>query len=139
MSGDGGPLPDHRDMPGNRSIVQAGLDEARQTLFSAADVPLARTDELLAAVQGPAVRSVLEARIEQIVTHGHTLEQDSRLPIGLITREARDRLQMGCDCLAPPRRNLPIARRRLARAAALLLAAIDQIDLQMKLEPGKSE
>jgi hypothetical protein len=82
---------------------------------------------------------VLEARIEQIVKHGHTAESDARQPLGMLPREARDRLQMGCDCLHGERRNLPVARRRFARAAALLLAAIDQIDLQMALEPKEAE
>lgn len=121
--------------PGSRAIIQDGLDEAGQSLFSAADVPLARAEELRAAVAGNAVRAVLEARIEQIVKHGHSAEGDARLPLGILPREAKDRLQMGMDCLHGERRNLPVARRRFARAAALLLAAIDQLDLQMQLEP----
>jgi hypothetical protein len=123
---------------GNRALVEQAAEEAAQSLFSASDVPLARAEEILAAIQGAAVRSVLEARIEQIVKHGHTAQVDARQPLGMLPREAKDRLQMGCDCLGGERRNLPVARRRFARAAALLLAAIDQIDLQMELEPKES-
>lgn len=127
------------ELPGTSPLVDQAINEAAQTLFSAVDVPLARSDEFLAAIQGPAVRAVLEARIEQIVKHGHTAEGDAWQPLGMLPREARDRLQMGCDCLHGERRNLPVARRRFARAAALLLAAIDQIDLQMALEPKEAE
>lgn len=122
---------------GDREIVDEALNHAAQSLFSAADVPLARAEELLAALTGSAVRAVLEARIEQIVKHGHDAASDAMLPLGMLPREAKDRLQMGCDCLYGERRNLPVARRRFARAAALLLAAIDQIDLQMRSEPGE--
>lgn len=127
------------EMPeGTRAIVQDGLDEAVQSLFSAAGVPLAKAEDLRAAVTSPAVRAVLEARIEQIVKHGHTSERDACLPLGILPREAKDRLIMGMDCLHGDRRNLPIARRRFARAAALILAAIEQLDLQMQLEPKES-
>lgn len=128
-----------RQPASTRAIVQDGLDEAAQTLFSAADVPLARAEELRAAVTSPAVRAVLETRIEQIVKHGHTAESDACLPLGILPREAKDRLIMGMDCLHGDRRNLPIARRRFARAAALILASIEQLDLQMQLEPKEAE
>jgi hypothetical protein len=57
----------------------------------------------------------------------------------MLPKEAKDRISMGMDCLYGDRRNLAVARRRFARSAALLLAAIDQIDLQMNLEPKEGE
>lgn len=118
--------------PGTASIVQASLDEARQTLFSAADVPLASTEELLAAISGPALNAVLEARIEQIVKHGHTPAQDAAMPLKVLPHHARSMILDATDLMDPGcRRNLTVARRRIAKAAAMLLAAIDRIDVEL--------
>lgn len=117
--------------PGTHAIVDQAVEEAAQNLFAAADLPLARSGELLAALQGPAVRAVLEARIEQIVKHGHDATHDADLPIGWLPRHAREMMQMALDCLHPVKPDLPVARRRVARAAALCLAAIDRIDVEM--------
>lgn len=116
---------------GTRAIVNQAVEEAGQSLFAAADVPLARTDELLAAVQGPAIRAVLEARIEQIVRHGHDREHDEMLPITRLPQLAREQLSMALDTslTAGERRDLRVARRRLARSAAMCLAAIDRLDM----------
>lgn len=116
---------------GTDAIVDDAMDEAAQSLFAAAHVPLARTPELLAAIQGRAVRAVLEARIEQIVKHGHDREHDAMLSIVRlpdlaieVARIARSRIGVtGTD------RNLVAARRGLARAAAICLAAIDRLDM----------
>ncbi|HVM38311.1 MAG TPA: hypothetical protein VM265_07995 [Sphingomicrobium sp.] len=121
---------------GSRALVDQAVDEAAQTLFGAADVPIARRGELLAALQGPAVRSVLELRLEQMVKHGHTLEGDLDLPIGWLANDARIRLQSALDVInaGPERRNLPVARRRVATAAALCLAALDVLDATINAE-----
>lgn len=135
--------------PGNKAIVDEAVDDAAQTLFTAADggsasgqspglvelIPLARTDELRAAIQGPAVRAVLEMRVEQMVKHGHTLEADLDLPLHWLVQDARIRLQSAFDLIyAPERRNLPRARRALVRALAVGLAAIDVLDATMNAE-----
>lgn len=119
---------------GTRAIVDEAVEEAAQTIFSAADVPLARAGELLAAIQGPAMRAVMEMRIEQIVKHGHTAEGDRMLPISLLPDEARKMAAAACDLIVATgeRRNLPVARKRLARAAALCMAAIDRLDVAMQ-------
>jgi hypothetical protein len=131
---------DRRDdgLHGTRLIVQDGLDEAVQSLFSAADVPLVRADELRAAVTGPALKSVLEIRIEQMVKHGHTLELDLDLPLGWLVNDALQRLRAALDVIngGPDRRNLKVARRRVATAAALLLAGIDVLDATITAEEG---
>lgn len=131
---------------GTAHIVQAGLDEGRQTLFDcggpsaptgppmAEIVPLARTDELLLAVSGPAVKAVLEKRIEQMVKFGHTVEGDLDLPLGWLPNDARIRLQSACDAINSGERNLQLARRRVVTAAALCLAAIDVIDATINAE-----
>lgn len=120
------------DLPsGSRAIVQDGLDHASQSLFSAADVPLASADELRALVTSPAVRAVLEKRIEQVVKHGHTAESDARLALEKLPQEARSRTLMAIEVLHGEHRNLPVARNRLATAAAQLLAAIDRLDLEI--------
>jgi hypothetical protein len=117
--------------PGTSAIVEAALEETPQTLFSVADVPLARTDELLAAISGDAVRSLLEMRIEQIIKHGHTAENDDTLPLGWLPKEARECLMMACDNMWGPNRDLAVARRRFVRAGAFVLAAIDRLDREV--------
>lgn len=113
---------------GTRALVDDAVAESAQTLFSAADVPLARTEELLKALQGPAVRAVLEARVSQIVKHGHTVESDLGKPT-VVASAAVSRLQAARDVMVPgDRQNLPVARRRLADVAAMCLACIDVID-----------
>lgn len=121
-----------------REIVQAGLDEATQSLFTAADVPLASAEELRAIATGPAMRSVIEARIEQIVKHGHTPAADADLPIKLLPSHARNMITDAFDLLDPgQRRNLTVARRRLAKSAAMLLAAIDRVDVEIAKAGGE--
>lgn len=145
MSGDGGPL---RASPGDglsgtRALVQQGIDAARQTLFSpnlfnVADVPLASADELIAAISGEAVKCVLEMRIEQIVKHGHTPENDAMLPLLWLPRQAVGYGQIACERIGVTGkdRNLDTAVKALSRQAALAIAAIDRI-LAAKRE-GKS-
>jgi hypothetical protein len=116
-------------LTGTSAIVQSGLDEARQSLFAAADVPLASADELAAAVSGAAVKAVLQARIEQIVKHGHSANADAERGPRILASDARTMILAGIDLLAPgPARNLAVARRRFAKGAAMMLAAIDAID-----------
>jgi hypothetical protein len=83
--------------PGTNAIVDAALEDVAQTLFTAADVPLARSEELLAALQGPAMRSLMHMRIEQIVKHGHTAENDLMLPLMWLPKQAKDHAQIACD------------------------------------------
>ena len=122
--------------PGTNSIVQDGLDHAAQSLFSAADVPLARADELRSAVTSPAVRAVLEMRIEQIVKHGHSAEADSGLPLRHLPANARSMIIDCMDLLEGPRRNWVVARRRLAKAAAMLIAGIERLDSEIAARGG---
>lgn len=115
--------------PGTNAIVESAVEEVAQTLFSAADVPLANAEELLTALQGPAMRAVCEMRIEQIVKHGHTAENDSMLPILWLPKQAKDYADIACHAIGVTGtdRDLERAKRSLARAAALCLASIDRI------------
>jgi hypothetical protein len=110
------------------------LDQAAQSLFSAADVPLASAEELRALVTGPAVKAVLEARIAQVVKHGHTPANDAELPIKHLPANARSMIIDTLDLLEGPRRNLVVAKRRLAKAAAMLIAAIERVDVELAKE-----
>lgn len=125
---------------GTHAIVDQAVEDAGQTLFSAADVPLARADELLAILTGAAVRSVLETRVAQVVEHGHTLEGDLGMPTGWLVNEARADLALALDLInaGPARRDLPRARKRVARAAAMCLAAIDVLDAVIQRERGQA-
>jgi hypothetical protein len=127
------------DLPGDRDIIQAGLDEAAQSLFTASDVPLASAEELRALVTGPAVRAVLEARIEQVVKHGHTPAKDAELPIKHLPAHARSMIVDTLDLLEGPRRNLVVGKKRLAKAAAMLLAAIGRVDFELQSVRGTDE
>jgi hypothetical protein len=116
--------------PGTGAIVEAAAEEVAQTLFSSADVPLARSDEMLAAIQGPTLKAVLAMRIEQILKHGHTAENDLMLPILWLPKQAKDQALAATEAIGVTGngRDLALAKRRLARAAALCMAAIDRID-----------
>ncbi len=113
------------------AIVDRGMEEAAQALLSGDVVPMGRVEELLAAIQGPAVRAVLEARIEQIVRHGHDRDFDADLPPGKLPALAQQFAGLAKENIdaIPERRDFNVARRRLARAGALCLAAIDRLDM----------
>lgn len=119
----------NRKDPSIEELIDGAMEEAPQALI-ASPAPIARTDELLRAIQGPALRAVLDARIEQIVTHGHDAESDAFLAIDRLPRLAREQAQMALEVLGhDERRNIPVAKRRLARAAAMMMAAIDRLDM----------
>lgn len=127
------PLPE-----GTRAIVEETVDQAAQSLFTAADVPLSRADELLAILQGPALRAGLEARIEQIVKHGHTPESDVMLPMLMLAHRTREMLDAAADLLPKgDRRNLEVAKKRAARVIALASALFDRIEAEQRIETGK--
>lgn len=119
-----------------RAVDQA-VDGAAQILLGS-DVPMAKAEELLAVLQGPAVRDVLRIRAEQIVEHGHSLADDLVYPRCWLVNDAKGRLAAALDNInaPPPKRDLPLARRRIARAAAVLLAALDVLDAVIAEERG---
>ena len=113
-------------------LVDVAIEEgAGQALLAVPETKLGEADEILAALQGPAVRAVLTARVEQFTLHGHYREHDAMLPIGALPRRAREMAQMASEVIdaTVEQRNLEVAKRRLARTAALCLAAIDRLNM----------
>lgn len=123
---------------GTRAIVDQAVEEAAQSIFSAADIPLARTEELLAALQGPAMRAVCAMRIEQMVKHGHSTESDAVLPLLWLPRQAQSHALMACERIGVTGhgRNLDGAKKALARCAALCLAAYDRVEAEIAAGGG---
>lgn len=125
---------------GTTAIVDQAVEEGAQTIFSAADVPLARTDELTAAVQGPAARAVLEARIRHIVKNGHTAAADAELEPYRLLDKAVEMMRVArarCGVTDTNAASLGGARKTAADACALGLAAIDRIDAEMAKAAGE--
>jgi hypothetical protein len=93
-------------------------------------------DEIDNAARGPAVRAAVDMRIEQIVKHGHDAEHDSMLPVDELPRLARQRLAAAIEQISGTgeKQNLPVARKNLARTAAMCMAAIDRIDVATRRE-----
>lgn len=112
------------------------MSDQDATTANGAAIPIERMAELTFAVMGPAARLVAEARAEQIFKHGHDREADAMQPINGIPRRAKERLQAAIEQIEGTGaiRNLPVARRNLARVAAMCMAGIDRLDLAMKLE-----
>lgn len=98
-------------------------------------------DDVANAIRGPAVQAAIEARIEQIMRYGHDSEHDGMLAIGALPDLARQQLVMSIERIAGTAeiRQLPAARKSLARAAALCLAAIDRLDAAMAAETKQQE
>lgn len=121
-----------------RQAVDQAVDEAAQILVDG-NAPLSRAAELLAALQGPAVRAVLEKRAEQIVSHGKSLQQDLEYPPCWLANNARARLQDAVDAInaAPAKRDLVLARRRTVAALAVGLAAVDVLDALIAQQRGE--
>ncbi|MEZ5688722.1 MAG: hypothetical protein R3E21_08085 [Caenibius sp.] len=85
--------------------------------------------DLPTAVPVGAMEDVMTMREEQIVKFGHTPEQDAMLPAHYLPKQARGYLEHAIDELTiGPEGWEARARKRLIRAAALILAAIDRLD-----------
>ena len=85
--------------------------------------------DLPPAVPLGALEDIMSMREEQIVKFGHTPEQDAMLPAHYLPKEARAYLDHAIDeLMIGPEGWEARARKRLIRAAALILAAIDRLD-----------
>jgi hypothetical protein len=117
-------------------IEAAEATEASSSQPSPEQIIAERAAELARALSGPAARLVGEMRLEQILKFGHDAENDSMLPIDRLPWLARERMVRAMDLIRATGegRNLAVARKDLARAAAMCLAAIDRLDLAMRLE-----
>jgi hypothetical protein len=90
--------------------------------------PRTWSDDRTTILEGPALASVIEARLAQI-DHGHTSERDMDTVIDFLPRQARDFIVIAIDCIRADMspQDLPRARKKLAQAAALCLAALDRL------------
>lgn len=84
---------------------------------------------LARALEGPGMRSIIAARIDQL-RMGHSAETDALLPLDYLPRQAKDFLMIATECIRgiDGKQDLPRARKKLSQSAALLLAAIDRLD-----------
>lgn len=107
------------------SSVRAGLVDA-----DGADAAGAVASQVRS---GPAVADVVAFRVQQIVQYDYLAEDDADLPPDRLPRMAKERLVHAIDQIAcaPDMRNLPAARKNLARAGAVVLAAMDRIDVEI--------
>jgi len=117
----------HPDQPAAMAAEGAALKA-----MMAADPPLERGAELARAVAGEALQAVVAERVRQIAVHGYTAEHDAALQRRQLPARARSMIIVAMDRLSAG--DLAVARRKLAKAAAVLMAAIDRLDLQMRLE-----
>lgn len=94
-------------------------------------------DELAAFVadllEETALREVLQARLDQVLVYGHTAERDAAMPVGYFVREVHRRVieleedvQFRCGSA--------IMRRHAVKLAALSLALLQRIDLELAKE-----
>jgi hypothetical protein len=111
-------------------LDMASRDTAIQSLKES-DARLFQADDMVALVTGPALKAIVAARVDQVAKHGHTPDRDADLPLKHLPHHARSMLLDTVDLLEGPHRNLVVARRRLAKAAAMLMAAIDRVDLEI--------
>lgn len=112
------------------NLDEASRDAAIQALGQT-DAAIARADDLVAAIAGAALKAVVQARVEQIVKHGYTTEDDAMLSIVYLPAQVR-RMAVAADEAAKVTgrdRDLAVVRRRLAACAALCMAAIDRLDI----------
>lgn len=74
-----------------------------------------------------ALSLVLEARREQIEKHGHDEAADDLKSPSQLAAIGRDYASYAVDNLHPgERQNIPVAIKRMARAAAMMIAAIER-------------
>lgn len=131
------------------AAVQAAIENAPQALFGVVgwDAAFGQVPDVLAALQGAGARMVMEARLAQIVRHGHSAAADAGKPLSLLpgeaAREIDGAIRLIVDYLASrasspvgdadaercdaARRRLRTATRKLARGAALAMAGVDRL------------
>lgn len=94
-------------------------------------------DELAAFVADllteTALREVLQARLDQVLVHGHTAESDAAMPVAYFTRELAERARALSEGVQF-KQALTIQRRRAVKLAALSLALLQRIDLELAKE-----
>ena len=90
-----------------------------------------------AVLPSAAIEDIVAMRLRQIVSFGHSPEQDDQLPLITLPNQARSYV---CDAqdimMRKERRFLTQARAKLVRAGAMIIAAIDRIDREIARQDG---
>lgn len=109
------------------NLDEAARDAAIQSLGESA-APIALADDLVAAITGTALKSIVAARVK-LFTDGHTQEADLMLPLPLLVYEAQQHagLARGFIGTDHKHRDLAAAEASLAMTAAFCLAGIDRL------------
>ncbi|WP_397604995.1 hypothetical protein [Sphingorhabdus sp.] len=83
-------------------------------------------------LKGEALCRVNTLRIEQITKFGHTDEADANEPVNRLPKFAREEINAALEDLMMPRETgIPLAYKRMAKAAAMLLAGMDRIQPEL--------
>lgn len=107
------------------------MDELRQGVTPAQHRLLDQLDELEEhGLPATAWADATTVRLQQIVKHGHTAEDDDGLPIFTLPDRARQFSQIATDNLrgVSERRDIPRARAALLKVIALSIAAVERLD-----------
>ena len=107
--------------------------------------PAAIATALHAAMRSAAVSDIFQRRLEQITKHGHTPAMDAHKPVGMLIRQMRDYADAAMDHSGPgnhvPADRLANARKHIITSAAMAIAIIDRIDIdlaQLRTEEGEA-
>ncbi len=106
--------------------MSAAMD---QTAFDAEE--LADFTQRLLADSG--LREVLQARLDQVLVHGHTAQSDAGMPVRYFVGELLRRVQALADG-EHFQQGHALQRRRAVKLAALSLALLQRLDLEAEKE-----
>lgn len=87
-----------------------------------------------------ALDEIAAERFAQVDRFGHAPERDAALPLDELPKKAREYVTIGIDRLHPfqGELNIPLARKKLVQAAALLIAAIERLPREDQAESPAS-
>jgi hypothetical protein len=120
--------------PGCFRDLDAESRTAAIQALGATDAPIARADELAAAVAGPALKAIVAMRVEQIVTRGHSALADLEVEPYRLLDKAVEMMRVArsrCGVTDMNAASLAAARKTAAKACALGMAVIDRIDAEL--------
>ena len=106
--------------------MSAPLDQTRFDAEALADF----TQRLL---EDAALREVLQARLDQVLVHGHTAETDANMPVRYFVGELLRRVQALADG-EHFQQGHATQRRRAIKLAALSLALLQRLDFEAAKE-----
>ncbi|HYD38083.1 MAG TPA: hypothetical protein VEA60_10740 [Allosphingosinicella sp.] len=95
--------------------------------------------DLSAIFRSPAPAAFLDARVDQLLRHGHSPAGDLEAPLDRLVRAADERLRHALEKLSPAGGDLAYALRKVEIAGACLLAAHDQLSARLAAERRAGE